>query len=409
MTKICSFKGIRPFRDKVQVVTTKPYYSYKKNILQAKLESNPFTFLHIINPEFGSLQKTTPNSTERFKLVKKRYEEFINKKILFQEDEPKIYYYKQTKDGHEFGGVIAGASIEEYDKGLIKKHEATITSRENIFINYLDIVGYNAEPVLLTHEPNYSLDQLLMEITKNRPEYEFSTTDKIKHELWVINDHENNLIIKEFEKIQNVYIADGHHRCASSSGLFNKKMDLKNFPNQSYFLAFFMDERKIKILEFNRIVNTLNGMTKSSFIEKMKEIGVVKEMENGRKPNQEHEFTFYLKKTWFSIKLNSKLIPKNDPVNSLDTALLTNLILTPLLEIEDLKTDDQISFISGEEDMDKIISKVDKDENNIAFLLFPITINQIKKVADQNQIMPPKSTWIEPKLRSGLTIYPIKQ
>lgn len=409
MTKICSFKAIRPVRDKVQLVATKPYYSYKKNILKAKLESNPFSFLHIINPEFGSPQKTKPNSKERFELVKKGYEKFINKSILFQEDEPKIYYYKQTKDGHEFGGVIAGASVKEYNKGLIKKHEATITSRENIFINYLDIVGYNAEPVLLTYEPNLSLDKLLDEITKKRPEYEYSTTDEIKHELWVIDEHENKSIIEEFEKIPNVYIADGHHRCASSSGLYNKKSDLKNFPNESYFLAFFLDERQIKIFEFNRIVNTLNSMSKNSFIEKMEEIGVVKELKKGRKPKQEHEFTFYLKKTWFSIKLNNELIPKNDPVNSLDTALLTNLILTPLLEIKDLKTDERISFISGEESIDKIISKVDKDENNIAFLLFPISMNQIKKVADQNQIMPPKSTWIEPKLRSGLTIYPIKE
>jgi len=409
MTKICSFKAIRPVRDKVQLVATKPYYSYKKNILNAKLESNPFTFLHIINPEFGSPQKTKPNSRERFELVKKGYEKFINKNILFQEDEPKIYYYKQTKDGHEFGGVIAGASVEEYNEGLIKKHEATITSRENIFINYLDIVGYNAEPVLLTHEPNPSLDKLLKEITKKRPEYEYSTTDEIKHELWVINKQDNKLINEAFEKIPKVYIADGHHRCASSSGLFNKNTEVETFKNESYFLAFFMDERQIKILEFNRLVNTLNGMTKNDFIEKLSAIGDVEEMKNGRKPYLEHEFTFYLKNSWYSLKLKPHLIPKNDPVNSLDTALLTNLILTPLLEIKDLKTDERISFVSGEESIDKIISKVDKDENNIAFLLFPITMNQIKKVADQNQIMPPKSTWIEPKLRSGLTIYPIKE
>ena len=247
------------------------------------------------------------------------------------------------------------------------------------------------------------------EITKKRPEYEYSTTDQIKHELWVINDTENKLIEEEFKKISSVYIADGHHRCASSSGLHKKKKNSTTFKNEDYFLAFFMDERQIKILEFNRLVYTLNGMTKNAFIEKLSDIGDVQEMKNGRKPCLEHEFTFYLKNSWYSLKLKPHLIPKNDPVNSLDTALLTNLILTPLLEIKDLKTDERISFVSGEENMEKIISKVDKDENNIAFLLFPITIDQIKKVADQNQIMPPKSTWIEPKLRSGLTIYPIKE
>ena len=186
MTKIKAFKAIRPVRDKVHLVATRPYYSYKKNVLSAKLEDNPFTFLHIINPEFGSAVKTLANTEERFNLVSESYKKFISEGILIKEKEETVYIYRQSNGQHQFTGVIAGASIQEYEDDLIKKHEATITSREGMFTNYLDVVGYNAEPVLLSYTHSDELDALLADYTKSRPEYEFSTTDRIKHELWVL-------------------------------------------------------------------------------------------------------------------------------------------------------------------------------------------------------------------------------
>ena len=187
MTKIKPFKAIRPVRDKVHLVATRPYYSYKKNVLSAKLEDNPFTFLHIINPEFGSPIKTLPNTQERFNLVSESYKKFIAEGILITEKENSIYIYRQTSGSHQYTGVIAGASIQEYEDDLIKKHEATITSREDMFTNYLDVVGYNAEPVLLSYTHSDELGLLLEEHTEKRPEYEFSTTYRIKHELCILS------------------------------------------------------------------------------------------------------------------------------------------------------------------------------------------------------------------------------
>jgi len=196
MTKISAFKALRPVRDKVHLVATRPYYSYKKNVLKAKLEDNPYTFLRIINPEFDKTVKTKPNSLERFGLVKDKYKEFIDQGILIKDRDAHIYVYRQTKDGHAFTGVIAGASVEEYEQDLIKKHEATLTSREAMFTNYLDIVGYNAEPVLLSHPHENEIDLLLEKYISERPEYEFTTTDRITHELWVLNSIDSNAIIK---------------------------------------------------------------------------------------------------------------------------------------------------------------------------------------------------------------------
>ena len=218
MAVIAKFKALRPVRDKVHLVATRPYYSYKKNVLKAKMETNPWTLLNIINPEFDPSKKTKPNSTERFELVKKGYDQFVQDGILVQDIEPKLYLYKQTSESHSCIGVIAGASVEEYLAKKIKIHEATLTTREALFEHYLDVVGYNAEPVLLSYSGNKNIQDLIEEIALSRPEYEFTTTDKIKHELWIVQNDDADKIQAYFEPIKEVYIADGHHRTASSAG-----------------------------------------------------------------------------------------------------------------------------------------------------------------------------------------------
>lgn len=411
MTKIAPFKALRPVRDKVHLVATRPYYSYKKNVLKAKLEDNPYTFLRIINPEFGTRVKTEPNSKERFDLVSEKYQEFIDEGILIKDREQHIYIYRQTKDGHEFTGIVAGASIEEYEEDLIKKHEATLTSREAMFTNYLDIVGYNAEPVLLSYPHDASIDELLVNFTKARPEYEFTTTDRIKHELWVLDHHQSDSIIDAFEKLPAVYIADGHHRSASSVGLKKQRMEkgTSMYLNEDYFLAFFIDENRLKILEFNRLVKTLNDLTPKKFLEKLSASFEIKELEKASKPSHEHQLTMCLEGKWYELECKSTIIAKNHPVASLDAEILTQSVLTPILGIHDLKTDENIEFISGAESIDSFEDKIVKGKFKVGFILFPVTMEQVKRVADHQLIMPPKSTWVEPKLRSGLTIYNINE
>jgi uncharacterized protein (DUF1015 family) len=411
MVEIAPFKAIRPTRDKVHLVATRPYYSYKKNVLKAKLEDNPYTFLRIINPEFNLERKTKPNSTERFVHVRDKYAEFIQENILFQENENALYIYQQTKNGHKFSGIIAGASIDDYENGKIKKHEATLTSREAMFVNYLDIVGYNAEPVLLSHPAHDELEIMLLRLMQNRPEYEFTTTDKIKHEVWIVKKNDINQIQTYFREMDALYIADGHHRSASSAGLRKIRSDRGNlkFKNEDYFLSFIMDERKMQILEFNRLVKTLNALSKEEFLNKLERIGALTKLNNPQKPTHEHQITFYLDSEWFAFNFDRALIPEGDPVKRLDTDLLTELILKPILGIQDLKTDENISFVSGAESIENITTSIDSAKFKIAFILYPISIEQVKAVADTNGIMPPKSTWVEPKLRSGLTIYNINE
>jgi uncharacterized protein (DUF1015 family) len=278
-------------------------------------------------------------------------------------------------------------------------------------VNYLDIVGYNAEPVLLSHPAHDDLEIALLKFMQVRPEYEFTTTDEIKHELWILNDDQTNEIQGHFDQIDALYIADGHHRSASSSGLLDlrRKSSKRHFGNEDFFLAFLMDERKMQILEFNRLVKHLNGVTKQDFLSQLEKIGSLTKLNQALHPTHEHQITFYLENEWYALNIYKTLIPSNDPVKCLDTDLLTELILRPILGIQDLKTDPNISFVSGAESIDSIVSTVDSGKFEIAFILYPISIDQVKAVADANGIMPPKSTWVEPKLRSGLTIYNINE
>ena len=411
MAKIHPFKAIRPTRDKVHLVATRPYYTYKKKVLHAKLEDNPFTFLRIINPEFGSPIKTEPNSVERFSLVGESYQFFRENGTLMQDDEPHIYIYKQTIGGHEYVGIIAGASVQEYEDDNIKKHEATITSREKMFTDYLNIVGYNAEPVLLSYQGQDAIDDFIERKTKDRPEYEFTTTDLKKHELWVLTKEESTTIVSEFEQVSSIYIADGHHRSASSAGLkkYREEMKLPHFPNEDYFLAFLINETKVKILAFNRLAKSLNGHSKDEVVSQLENSFSIEKLNSAEKPKKTHEITMCIEGDWYKLTCKSHIVLEDHPVKSLDAEILTNYVLDPILGIKDLKSDSSIEFVSDDFPLNKFEKRITKGDFKIGFVLFPISIEQVKRVADNQLIMPPKSTWVEPKLRSGLTIYPINE
>ncbi len=407
MTKITSFRAIRPTRDKAHFVAALPFYAYKKNVLEAILQANPYSFLHIINPEFGPI-KTQPNSKERFQLIHESYQRFLDDGIFIQDEEPSIYLYRQTKDNHEYLGIIAGADVEEYNEGKIKIHEATITSREEMFTNYLDVVGYNAEPVLLSYsDPNHEIDAIIEHKVVERPEYEFSTIDTIKHELWILSKEEEMAIKHSFEKLETVYIADGHHRCASSARL-KKKRNLagrKRHPNEDAFLSFFINENRINIMEFNRLVKTMNGLSPDELLNKLSTHFSIQKLQQATHPKQKHEICMCVARKWYMLTCKEQIIDKSHPVNSLDAEILTQYILSPILGISDLKNDTNIDFISGDHSLEEFEAKMESTDFKIGFILYPISIEEIKRVADNNMIMPPKSTWIEPKLRSGLTIY----
>lgn len=412
MADIKPFRAVRPTRDKAHLVASRPVSTYKNSILAAKLEENPYTFIHIIHPEFFEDEdnKTLPNSIERFQKVKSKYEEFLSDGILTEDSEDKFYIYRQTKDKREYIGVIAGASVKEYNEGLIKKHEATLTSREEMFTNYLNIVGINAEPVLLSHPSNKNVDLILTKVVQDRPEYEFSTTDLVKHELWVVPKALNEDLIAAFQEIPKTYIADGHHRSASSARLSNLLSSSKqnNEKTHDYFLSFLIDEKRLNILPFNRICKSLNGYSKDEIINQLSTNFEIEKMTAFIAPQRLHDIHMFIDHECYLLRCKEHILRYVNAVDEIDADILTRHVLDPVLNIKDLKTDDNIQFVSGENGIEEILNALNTGKYKIGFALFPVTIEQLKKVADKEEIMPPKSTWVEPKMRSGLTIYTIK-
>ena len=408
MTVISPFKAIRPTRDKAYLVATRPFYTYNKTVLKAKLEHNPYTFLHVINPEFHTDDKTEPNTPERYQKVRNKFDEFLREGILMQDQKACFYLYRQTIDGHEYTGIIGGASVNEYNNGSIKKHEETLTDREEMFSHFLKIVEFNVEPVLLFHQRNEDLNKLYAFIMLDRPEYEFSSWDKGKHELWIIE--EEQLIEKIetcFDKMKDIYIADGHHRCASSAR-HSQTLERKTSPFQDQFLACYISEDRMKIYDYNRLIKDLNELTIPAFIEQIGKSFLVTKIRNeDASPFGLHELSMYLDGQWYKLTAKEGTFDRLHPVDRLDTDILTKNILAPVLNISDLRTDNRIFFIDGRAGMEGIKEVVDEGRAKVGFGLFPVSIEHLKKVADEGLIMPPKSTWIEPKIRSGLTIFPL--
>ena len=402
MANLIPFKAVRPQRDKVHLLCSRPFYTYKKSHLKAKLESNPYSFLHVINPEFNALNKTVPNSTERFELVKNKYEEFKKNKFLFKDEEAQFYIYRQTTEFGIFQGIIAGASVEDYQSNIIKKHENTIQNRENIFKKYLDITNFHAEPVLLAYNPTKLIKQIIAQNILERPEYEFTTTDRKVHELWLVNQPDVISKIKEeFKLINNIYIADGHHRIASSSIYQQSK---HNHFLSNYFLSFFIDQKELKIFEFNRYIRSISPLNEEEFLERIKINFNLKLLEEHQSPGSKTELSIYLKNKWYLIKIKPQKI-SNDFKSQLNSQIVSDFILKDILNIKTTRKNRNIEYIKGNQPIEFLVNKVDNNKMSLAIQLYPHKINEITTMADLGDAMPAKSTWIEPKLRSGLTIY----
>ena len=403
MVKVRPFKAIRPTKDKAHLFATRSYLTYSKETLKEKLEHNPYTFLHIINPEYK--KKYQKEGLERFKLVKQKLKEFEKTGILKKEEKKIFYLYRQHSQSHVFEGIIAACSVDDYINGIIKIHEHTITKREQMFTNYLNTTCFNADPVLLSYKEENGINNLIKSVSRTRAEYNFTTTNKVQHQLWLIDTQEDiNLICKTFENIEKIYIADGHHRAASSA-LLAKKRNAKKDANSNYFMSLLIAENQLNIINFNRLLKNINGLSVTEFIDQIRNAYIVVESSSA-KGKKKDEIGMYLDGKYYLLKAKEGSY-RNDCVTRLDPHILSNNILSPILGIKDEKTDKNISFVAGNTPIQKIKERVDNGEFAVAFILKPIPIEALKEVADKGKIMPPKSTYIEPKLRSGLIIYPI--
>lgn len=411
MAIIKPFKATRPTRDKAALATSRSYDEYSKSELKASLRYNPFSFLHIIKSGYDT--KKELSGEERFKLVHETYEDFKKKDIYHKDGKSQYYLHEKSYRGNTFWGIIAAAHVEDYQNNVIKKHEDTLKAREELFGNYLSIVGFNAEPVLLTYPESNYLNTIYSKYLQQRSEYEFMTQNRSLHKLWVIEDDSDiENIEKEFKKMDAIYIADGHHRTASSNYLAKKnKSENKHHTgeeNYNYFMSYLISDANLKISSFNRFVKDLNGKSKENFL---KELSSLYHIENrGKKtyePSKKHHFNMYLDGEYYSLHFKKTEFPINNALSDLDTHILNKTILNPILGIKDLKTDARIKCLPAIYNKTQLKKEVDSGNYKVGFGLFPVSIKQLKAVVNENLRMPPKSTYIEPKLRSGLTIFEI--
>ena len=411
MATIKPFRAIRPTRDKAALATSRSYDEYTKKELKAQLNYNPFSFLHIIKP--GYVQDNELSGEERFKLVHKTYEDFKSKSIYNKDDKPCFYLHQKSYGNDVFWGIIAISHVEDYQNNIIKKHEDTLKEREALFGNYLGIAGFNAEPVLLTYPDSNYLNRIYRKYSQHRSEYEFTTHTKRLHKLWIIDDaFDIENIEREFAKMNAIYIADGHHRTASSNYLA-KKFKAKN-PNHTgkehynYFMSYLISDSNLKISEFNRFVKDLNGLSKEEFLKKLS--AYYRSENKGKKlykPSKKHHFTMYLDGEYYSLYLKNTNYKINNALSDLDTHIIHKTILKPILGITNLTTDQRIKCLPAVYNKKQLKKEVDSGNFKVGFGLFPVSIKQLKAVVNEGLKMPPKSTYIEPKLRSGLTIYEI--
>ncbi|MBL0316253.1 MAG: DUF1015 domain-containing protein [Flavobacteriales bacterium] len=401
MLSVAPFRAVRPSRDKAHLVATRSYVSYTTRQLRDKLTENPFSFLHIIHPDMSATKlHKTANLEDRFVQVRKKYERFLQDEILIREEKPAYYIYRQTKGGHPFTGIICAVSVQDYLEGKIKIHEQTLAKREETFVKYLDTTNINAEPVLLMSENSHVIEDIFEKYLNTRAEYDFTTTTKARHQLWII-DHDDDIkkVTDAYAKMSALYIADGHHRSSSSARLAQMRRDSGKQSNASeYCLAYVLAETNVRIYEYNRIVKDLNGLSEEDLLRALSQSFYVNEAPSHYKPMGKGEFSMYLNKQWYALNLKHH-------ENKLDAQVLSDLVLQPILGIGDLRKDKRISFLEGPKGMEGLKHAIDKNKGGVAFGLFPVAIQEIKHIADEHLTMPPKSTWVEPKLRSGLVVY----
>ena len=367
------------------------------------LDFNPFSFLHILNPAYTNQQKI--GLEKRFKLVAQKYKDFKNETVLIKEDQPVFYLHEIQSKNKIFTGIIAGTSINDYQKNIIKKHEDTLQYRVEFFKDYLHQTGFNTEPVLITYPDNEALNYWIQTKKEQNSLYEFSTTKKEKHKLWRIDDaNEINWLQNKFEEIGDLYIADGHHRSASAELLFEEDNSSGN-PNLNHFMSFLIAESNVKIYEYNRIIRDLNNYSKPEFLTLLSNHFWIKNKgQELWKPSRKFEFGMYLDAEFYSLSLKDES-SFSSALESLDSQILYETVLKSILGIIDLRNDERIDYIPGNQSIMTIKEVIDEGEFEVGFMLFPTDISEIKALADNYLIMPPKSTYIEPKFRSGLLIY----
>ena len=413
MATIRPFKGIRPPKELVEKVESRPYDVLSSEEARAEAGDNEMSLYHIIKPEIDFSPDTSEYDPKVYEQAARNFKKFQDKGWLVQDEKPAYYIYAQTMNGKTQYGLVVGAFVEDYLNGTIKKHELTRKDKEEDRMKHVRVNDANIEPVFFAYPDNKVLDELINKYVKNNaPEYDFiAPIDGFGHQFWVISDaNDIDIITKEFAKMPALYIADGHHRSAAAALVGAEKA--KNNPNHkgdeeyNYFMAVCFQASQLTLLDYNRVVKDLNGLTSAQFLEKLeKNFDVQKKGKEIYHPTGLHNFSLYLDGEWYSLTAKKGTYNDADPIGVLDVDISSRLILDEILGIKDLRTDKRIDFVGGIRGLNELKERVDSGEMKMALALYPVSMQQIMDIADSGEIMPPKATWFEPKLRSGLVIH----
>ncbi len=414
MVKIKPFKGIRPPKEHAAEVASRPYDVL--NSAEAKAEATERSLLHIIKPEIDFEPIADEHSQEVYDKAVENFKLWRKNGWLKQDDEEHYYIYAQTMNGRTQYGLVMCCHFEDYLSGAIKKHELTRPDKEEDRMKHVFNQKANIEPVFFAYPDNAEIDAIVADIVKNNePEYDFTAEDGFGHHFWVIRDKATNKRITEiFGSIPALYVADGHHRTAAAArvgqAMMAKNPDHKGDEEYCYFLAVTFPASQLNIIDYNRVVKDLNGMTPEEFVEALKnDFDVEKKGKEIYRPAALHNFAMYLDGEWYSLTAKKGTYDDNDPIGVLDVTVLSNLVLDKLLGIKDLRTSKRIDFVGGIRGLGELSKRVDSGEMKVAFALYPVSMKQLIDIADTGNIMPPKTTWFEPKLRSGVVIHSFEE
>jgi uncharacterized protein (DUF1015 family) len=412
MALVKPFRGIRPPQDLVEKVASRPYDVLSSEEARKEAGDNEMSLYHIIKPEINFEPGTSEYDPRVYTSAAEHFKEFQDKHWLVQDQDEHYYIYAQTMNGKTQYGLVVAASVNDYLTGVIKKHELTRRDKEEDRMKHVRVCNANMEPVFFAYPDDDILTSLLQRYAATKPVYDFvAPDDGFRHQFWIISDQNDIVTITaEFAKMPHLYIADGHHRSAAAALVGAEKA--KQNPNHTgkeeynYFMAVCFPASQLTILDYNRVVKDLNGLTSEEFLKKLSEDFEVEDKgEAIYKPQHIHEFSLYLDKHWYSLVARPQAYDDNDPIKSLDVDISSRLILDKLMGIKDLRSDKRIDFVGGLRGLEELKRRVDSGEMRWALALYPVSMKQIMNIADTGNIMPPKATWFEPKLRSGLVIH----
>ena len=412
MARIKPFKGLRPPKDLVEKVTSRPYDVLSSEEAREEAKGNEMSLYHIIKPEIDFPEGTDEHDPRVYNKAAENFAKFQEKGWLVPDEKELYYIYAQTMNGKTQYGLVVAAWVEDYMQGRIKKHELTRRDKEEDRMKHVRVNNTNVEPVFFAHEDNEELNKIIARYTKERPLYDFiAPNDGFGHKFWIVDKDEDIKRITEiFAGFDSMYIADGHHRSAAAALVGAEKA--KNNPNHkgdeeyNYFMAVCFPANQLTIIDYNRVVKDLNGLTEEKFLKKLEEHFVVENKgKNEYRPNKLHNFSLYLGGNWYSLTAKPGTYDDNDPIGQLDVTISSDLILRDILGITDLRSDKRIDFVGGIRGLGELKKRVDSGEMKVALALYPVTMKQLMNIADTGNIMPPKTTWFEPKLRSGLVIH----